>query len=50
MTTTTLNTKEDYENLNNQLKFMFDHGLDKVNNAYDHLGGFTAENVFKFDL
>ena len=50
MTTTTFNTKEDYENLNNQLKFMFDHGLDKVDNAYDHLGGFTAENVFKFDL
>ena len=43
MTTTTFNTKEDYENLNNQLKFMFDYGLDKVDNAYDHLGGFTAE-------
>ena len=50
MEITTFNNKEDYENLNNQLKFMFDHGLDKVDNAYDHLGGFTAENVFKFDL
>ncbi len=50
MTITSFNTREDFDNLNKQLKFMFDHGLHKVDGAYESLGGLNAENIFKFDL
>ena len=47
MTITSFNTREDFDNLNKQLKFMFDHGLHKVDGAYESLGGLNAENIFK---
>ena len=50
MTVTSFNTIEDFDNLNKQLKFMFDHGLHKVDGAYESFGGLKAENIFKFDL
>ena len=38
MANTQIKDKKEYENLNTQLKYMLDHGLHKVPNAYESTG------------
>ena len=49
MANTQIKDKKEYENLNTQLKYMLDHGLHKVPNAYESTG-LDANSFFKFDL
>ena len=49
MANTKINTEKEYDNLNTQLKYMFDTGLHKVPNAYENLSS-DADSFFKFDL
>ena len=49
MANTQIKDKKEYDNLNTQLKHMFETGLHKVPNAYEPLG-LNANSFFKFDL
>jgi len=49
MANTQIKDEKEYDNLNTQLKYMFDHGLHKVPNAYESTG-LNANSFFKLDL
>jgi len=49
MANTQIKDKKEYDNLNTQLKHMFETGLHKVPNAYESTG-LDANSFFKFDL
>ena len=49
MANTQIKDEKEYDNLNTQLKHMFETGLHKVPNAYESTG-LNANSFFKFDL